>query len=275
MDDAGLPKRYVLRRGAAFLLDILIASVLAGFALLPLSILAGADLGASSTATKAVCAQSPADLPALKSIEAVFPLIEGEIRVSTLCVVSILGLPDQTYLTVTNRSSEEGGAGGITHRFTSSRTMTVGVDTDGKATIAVAPPSFSIPVAILILAFFVSGGKRSPGKWLMSLRVVTDEGGPLDYRRALMRESLKLLPALAVFAWQAAVWIAAAVSAPAAPGVIPEWTEPGFAMMAFGALFWLFGVVWFFGPFIVWRGKTFHDRLAGTTLLRVERVGRV
>jgi uncharacterized RDD family membrane protein YckC len=271
MDEAELSKRHFWRRGAAFVLDILIASVLAGLALLPVSIVAGVDLGASSAATRAVCAKSPADLPALKSVEAVFPLIEGEIRVSTLCVVSILGLPDQTYLTVTNRSSEEGGEGGITHRFTNSRTLTVGVDADGKANVAVAPPSFSIPVAILILAFFMSGGKRSPGKWLMSLRVVTDEGGPLDSRRALTRESLKLLPALAVFGWQAAVWIAAAASAPVAPGAIPEWTAPGFAMMATGALFWLFGVIWFFGPFIVWRGRTFHDRLAGTKLVRIGR----
>lgn len=272
MDDGQVPKRYFLRRGAAFLIDILIASVLAGFILWPLSIAAGVDLGASSTATKAVCAQSPADLPALKSIEAVFPLIEGEIRVSTLCVVSILGLPDQTYLTVTNQNSSEGGEGGITHRFTSSRTMTVGVDANGQAQAAVAPPSFSIPVAVLILAFFISGGKRSPGKWLMSLRVVTDDGNALDYRQALARESLKLLPAFAVFVWQAAVWGGSAASA---PGMVAEWTEPGFATIAAGAAFWLFGVVWFFGPFIVWRGKTFHDRLAGTTLARVERVGRV
>ncbi|WP_137156272.1 RDD family protein [Rhizobium sp. FKL33] len=267
MDDAEFPKRHFLRRGAAFLLDCLLASVLAGLVLLPMSILAGVDLGASSVGTKAVCAPAPAELPALKSVETAFPLIEGESRVSTLCVVSILGLQDQTYLTVTNSSGSEGGDAGMTHRFTSSRTITVGVDADGKANMAVAPPSFSIPVAILILAFFISGGKRSPGKWLTSLRVITDDGGALDYKRALRRESLKLLPALGVFAWQAAVWGGAVLSPPEVPGVVAEWTMPSITMMVAGAAFWLFGFVWFFGPFIVWRGKTFHDWLAGTKLV--------
>ncbi|MDH6267209.1 putative RDD family membrane protein YckC [Rhizobium sp. SG_E_25_P2] len=266
MDDAVFPKRHFLRRGAAFVLDCLIASVLAGLVLLPLSIVAGVDLGASSAATKAVCAPAPPQLPALRSIEAALPLREGEMRAASLCVISILGLEDQTYLSVTHVSGSSNGSDGLTYGVMNSRTLTVGVDDRGEAFTTAPAPSIAIPLTILILAFFIAGGKRGPGKWLMSLRVTTDDDGPLAYRRALKRESLKLLPALCIFAWQLVVfleyWVAGAQGADA----VPAWTEPSVSLIATAILFQVFTIVWFFGPFIVWRGKTFHDRFAGTKL---------
>jgi uncharacterized RDD family membrane protein YckC len=271
MVDAALPKRHFFRRGAAFVLDVIVASVLAGLLLLPLSIVAGVDLGASSAATKAVCAAAPPGLPALRDVEAAFPLREGEVRAASLCVISILGLSDQTYLSVNHVSGS--GSDGLTYGVMNSRALTVGVDDRGEAFTTAPIPSLAIPLSIFILAFFIAGGKRGPGKWLMSLRVKTDDGLPLDYRRALKREGMKLLPALGVFVWQTIVFLQFWTAGTSDAEAVAAWTEPGLSTIVSGILFQVFTIVWFFGPFVVWRGKTFHDRLAGTTLMRVARGG--
>lgn len=264
--DATTPRLF-WRRGFAFLLDLLVAGILAGFLITIVSIATGQDLGAPGIVRVITCEAAPAGHPLVTQVEAVWPLEAGATRVNQLCETSFLGLaPRRSF-----HSSMvlESNAGDV---VTASASRSIGffIDEADQPLPFWPLPDFTVPVTTLIFAFFVANGRRSPGKAILSLKVVRTSGEKLGWSDALKREALKLAPLLVLSAISIWHWL---FDAPIS-GDVAAWVAQINAVSVAGLLMptLVIGVIafaWWFGPFIVWRGQSWHDAIAGT---RVEAV---
>jgi uncharacterized RDD family membrane protein YckC len=148
------------------------------------------------------------------------------------------------------------------------------VDENGQPLAVDYPMDWSPIAYVVIFAAFTARGRRTPGKASMALRVTTDAGGALNWPTAFKREALKFLPFLVYFV--AALWFT--LSPPAllsdSETIIVAMRDGGLFTSTYAILFLAFGVgtaVWWAGPFLVWRGRTWYDALAGTKVIRTDR----
>jgi hypothetical protein len=198
-------------------------------------------------------------------VDALWPLPSGARRENLVCDHTVNGEHNRTF--VTRVIWKEG----VT---TYTREVAYPIDEAGKA----LPTEYELDLApFAIMLFFVvlsAHGRRTPGKAVLSLRITTEEGGVPGWGHAIRREVLKLLPLVLFGALM--LWMALAP-----PAALTD-SEVAIIGMRDGTLFtspWmliLFGwcavtALWWFGPFVVWRGRTWYDALAGTRLIRSDR----
>ena len=183
-----------------------------------------------------------------------------------------------------NTVCQHGGGGKESWTFTTrvrwkegsinySKELTYDIDKSGNALPMEYAPDFR-PFAILLLfVVFAADRWRSPGKSITGLRIMTVDGGQLGWQRAFLREALKLSPLLTFGG--ITIWAALA------PPVILTDSEVSLVAMRDGFLvspqmlflyaFCVGSSVWWFGPFIVWRGRTWYDAFAGSKVVRTDR----
>jgi uncharacterized RDD family membrane protein YckC len=260
-------ERHFGRRLLAFLLDAVIASLIIALVFGAVQAVTGVDLGSPtfSMTGESTCAAAPADHPQVRRVEAMWPLSAGEKRENILCKITESG-GEESFVFIT-------GVVGQTEMTTYSSEASYPVDKNGQP-LAVR---FSIdwrPVAnLLLFVAFTARGLRTPGKASMALRVVTDNGDKLGWGTAFAREALKFLPFLVYFASTA--WFS--VSPPAllsdSETILVTMRDGGLFTSSYAILFLAFGVgtaVWWTGPFLLWRGGTWYDAIAGTRLVRTD-----
>lgn len=121
----------------------------------------------------------------------------------------------------------------------------------------------------VMFAIFSAYGRQTLGKKLMGLVVrKRDDGYPL-FPQTLKREFWKLVPVFlldilfVVIAAIAEDWPFSMLRAIMAGDFLQLVPVVGIAV-----LLQLFALVWWLGPFLFWRGQAWHDRLAGTRVVR-------
>lgn len=257
--------RHFWRRGFAFLLDALIAQLVAALLFAAIHALTGISLGATFTTSQSQCAAAPPDHPQVMRVDTLWPLPAGAQRENFVCDRAVSG--ERSRIFVTRVIWKEG----IT---TYRREVAYPIDKDGKA----LPIEYELdltPFAIVLFFVVLSAqGRRTPGKAVLSLRVTTEQGGVPGWGHAIRREVLKLLPLVlfgALTLWTALAPPAALTDSGASIVGMRDgtfFTSP-WMLIVFG--FCAVSFVWWFGPFIVWRGRTWYDALAGTRLIRSDR----
>lgn len=265
-DNISLEPRHFWRRAFAFVLDSLLTGVIAGFVLLPISMALGIDLGAPGVAKVSRCETAAVTLPVVQAVDRLWPLAIGEARTGMICHVSLLGVPgrDIFYTTTTSSSETEPGPSG-----NDGMSLSAGVDADGNVVSVADYPDLGIPLMVAILAWFIINGRRSPGKLMLSLKVSTAEGASLGWAAALLREALKNLPFLAVFVSQVYTFAVTPAGNNGLVALIAAVRGGGLPLMVLvGPVLVL---IWWFGPFLFWRGATWYDRIAGTKVIGISK----
>jgi hypothetical protein len=122
-----------------------------------------------------------------------------------------------------------------------------------------------IPVAFAVLSV---NGRRTLGKKAVGLIVRRLDDRFQAFPQALGRECLKLLPATALNAVTVVLMIEADFPFGFLRSLLAGDYQPLITMLE-----WALGLevpllIWWLGPFVVWRGQTWYDRLAGTKVDR-------
>jgi uncharacterized RDD family membrane protein YckC len=267
---ASLPPRHFWRRLGAYAVDIVIFQVAFTLLFLALSAVTPWDL-TLPLLQKQQCEEATS-APLVAKVEAEWPLQPGEVRSNQLCRISWLGSNGYTvFLSIV--ASQQGSAA-------LKRAFSVPVDGNGNPidpNITVRPTS-SIVLLLLPFAFALCSirGGRTPGKRLTSLRVTTAEGDAVPFGLAAKREMFKFLPLMLLA-------IVNLVSLFLLPSYLPPIDQLiqqardtnllnaiGFFALtgALAPLLFVFALVWWVFPLIVWRGQTFYDRFCDTMVVK-------
>ncbi|URK88780.1 RDD family protein [Rhizobium sp. RCAM05350] len=130
---------------------------------------------------------------------------------------------------------------------------------------------------VFATARITATGRRTPGKALMFLRIANATGTAPSLRQCLIREVWKFLPACIL---GIAVTVHASQNLPGLSTLASgqfidvihaarDMQTPDFSpLFAVGLTAWLLAALWWFGPFLLWRGQTLYDRLAGCVVVR-------
>lgn len=129
-------------------------------------------------------------------------------------------------------------------------------------------PNLLIALALPIaFAIFSAYGRQPLGKKLLGLRVVrTDDSYP-PFKQALVREYWKYLPVLLLMA-VVYILFSTMLDTILASFVRAAVNHDFGMVVAIIPAAQLLLLVWWVGPFLFWNGQTWHDRLAGTKVVR-------
>ncbi|WP_271025185.1 RDD family protein [Rhizobium sp. RCAM05973] len=267
---ASLPPRHFWRRLGAYLIDIIIFQIVFTLLFLALSSVTPWDLTLPFL-QKQQCNETTSG-PLIPKIEAEWPLQTGDVRSNQLCRISWLGSKGYTVF-VSKVASQQGTA-------TSIRTFSVPVDDKGDPVnpSVTARPKSSVVLLILPLAFAYCSARarRTPGKRLLSLRVTTIEDGPLTLGLAVKREIFKFLPFVLIALFNLVSLFILRPFLPPIDQLIQQardtslLTADGFLALtgALAPMLFVFTLIWWLYPLIVWRGQTFYDRFCDTKVVK-------
>jgi uncharacterized RDD family membrane protein YckC len=268
--------RLFWRRVVAFVVDMAVFYSVLMVLALPLQALTGRNLG--FYIGQSTTCEVTTDSPLIHEVETEWPLDDGETRTNKICINSSIGMQQRFFISTVVKTADA---------TASNRFVSIGIDQDGNAIpldISGASTASIILRQLFFLALFVlataritAKGRRTPGKALMFLRIVTAAGTVPSLKQCLTREVWKFLPACLL---GIAVTVHAATNLPGlstlASGAFVDviraardMQAPDFStLFAVGVAAWLIGALWWSGPFILWRGQTIYDRLAGCFVIR-------
>jgi uncharacterized RDD family membrane protein YckC len=267
---ASSPPRHFWRRLGAYAVDIVIFQVAFTLLFLALSAVTPWDL-TLPLLQKQQCEEATS-APLVAKVEAEWPLQPGEVRSNQLCRISWLGSNGYTvFLSIV--ASQQGSA-------ILKRAFSVPIDGNGNPVdpnITVRPTS-SIVLLLLPVAFALCsiGGGRTPGKRLTSLCVTTMEGGALPFGLAVKREIFKFLPLMLLATVNLVSLFLLPSYLPPIDQLIQQARDTNllnaigfFALTgALAPLLFVFALIWWVFPLLVWRGQTFYDRFCDTMVVK-------
>jgi len=262
--------RHFWRRAIALFVDNLVFQIILLLLVVLLYTAMGWNLGLG---TSMKCDPAP-DGPLVRQIETEWPLASGETRNNQICVVSGAGSQQRIFFSVVSSNQND---------IMSNRHFSINVDEAGNAiprdmsflttTYELIKPFVFFGLFIFLTAKITASGRRTPGKLLMSLRIVDTTGAVPSLKRCLTREIWKFLPT-ALVAVVAMIFMPLTLQ-PLFGDVVDlihaarDMNAVSFGpLIAVGIVGWILGFIWWFGPFIVWRGQTFYDRIAGCFVVR-------
>ncbi|MDW5313381.1 RDD family protein [Rhizobium sp. PL01] len=270
------PPRLFWRRAVAFFVDTVVFYSILMLLALPLQAVTGWNLGfyiGQSTTCEATT-----DSPLIREVETEWPLADGETRINQICINASIGMQQRFFISTVTKISDG---------TTSNRSVSIGIDQDGKAIpldISATSTASNILLQLLFLALFVLAsakitamGRRTPGKALLFLRITNAAGTMPSLKQCLAREFWKFLPscllgiAVTVHAAQNLPGLSTLASGEFADVIraARDMQVPDFStLLTVDVVASLLGALWWFGPFIVWRGQTIYDRLAGCIVVR-------
>lgn len=267
---ASLPPRHFWRRFGAYAIDIVIFQI--AFVLLFLALSAVIPWDLTLPFLREQQCQETTVGPLIPKIEAEWPLQPGETRSNQLCRISWLG--SKGYTVFVSAAVSQRGPTTVKHAFS------VPVDSNGNPidpTITVRPSS-SIMLLLLPFAFAYCStrGRRTPGKRVTSLRVMTIENGALPFGLAAKREVLKFLPLMLLATFDLASLFLSRLYLPPIEEMIQQARDinplsaSDFLAVtgALTPLLLVFALIWWLFPLIIWRGQTFYDRFCDTMVVK-------
>lgn len=268
MDKDSRPKRYFWRRGAAFVIDFLLAYVLAVVILMAVDAVTGGHFYYwGGIATRTACDEARPS-PFLDEVMTGLPIAPGWNRAVGVCEEAAIGGKSTYTLVVTDRIKE--GA------VTKTGTFRIPVTATGDQYDPSPKLDPTVLVAYVLMLLWSWRLGQSPGKRLLGLVLRPVPGADDIGSSRLLRELLRLGPlalsSLINVVFALAYWVLL-TTLPAFLQNARFIAENIFLLVTpFIALGLLF-VAYYLIPLIRWRGQTFYDRLAGTMVVRAKADG--
>jgi uncharacterized RDD family membrane protein YckC len=254
-----LPPRHFWRRCLAYLIDVLLVGMLVGGTLMVVS---GVIYGQALPSDISKChnvAETTEVLDAMK--------LGPDAKVTAAsCPLSDLLHGERATIIAFAEVQEAGGWKTHLAFFTRDTSGLHPLDLFMRSIVPNLLTWLALPVAFAVLS---ANGRRSLGKKAMALIVKRVDDGFPSFGRALLREALKLLPAPLL----TSIWVINAIQSGNSPfGAIEAVLDRDYGTLI-RILEWALGlqallIAWWLGPFLVWRGQTWYDRLAGTKVVR-------
>ncbi|MBX4868173.1 RDD family protein [Rhizobium bangladeshense] len=250
-----LQPRLFWRRAFAFLIDMTIFQLLLAAVALVIPLNFGMPLFQSTQ-----CGEVTSG-PLVEKVEREWPLKPGETRVNQICqITDFLGPQSTSFRTTVVTGNPEGGSA-------SWRSVSVGLDKNGdpiKGLEDPIGPLVGVFLVSLAFALFSANDRRTLGKRILAIRVVTVEGASPHFGKALIRELLKFAP------WIAFVMIDSVVAVTAShqslEAMIQTMRNGDGATtipVMVGVALTMLALLWWFLPLIRWRGQMLYDWFAG------------
>ncbi|MEB3046649.1 RDD family protein [Rhizobium mulingense] len=250
-----LQPRLFWRRVFAYLIDMTFLEFLLASVALIIPLNFGIPLFESTQCGEA------ASGPLVEKVEREWPLKLGETRVNQICRSTQYWGQESTFFQTTVITGNSGG------QSVSWRVLSVALDENGElahGTADLIGPLVGVFLVLLAFAFLTANGRRTPSKWISSIRVVTTEGASPHLSEALKRELLKFSPWIAFVASDSIV--AAIASNQSLDDMIRaarDGTAAAITPILIGASLFIPALLWWLLPLIRWRGQMFYDRFAG------------
>lgn len=263
MDKDSRPKRYFLRRLAAFAVDFILAYAVAVVVLMAVDTLTGGHFYYwNGLASRTACVDAPPS-PLIDEVNASLPVVPGWTRNAVVCLHLPMGGKARHMLNVKDEMHD----GNVTRTTWLNIPVTAtgdhldpGLRLDPTAFVAYA----------LMLAWAWRFG-RSPGKRWLGLVVQPVAGAEETGWQSFRREWFRLGP-LALFSLVEVIVVLAGWwfidSLPAYARLMRFIADNSILLIVLYATVTLPGVIYYAFPFLRWRGQTFYDRLAGTMVRR-------
>jgi len=242
-----LPPRHFWRRCLAYLIDILLVGLLVGGTL---TVVSGVIYGQALPSDVSTCQNLAATAEVLDAMK-----LGPDAKVTAVsCPLSDLLHGERA--TIIAFAEVQAAGGWKTHLafFTRDASGLHPLDLVMRSMVPNLITWLTIP---LVFAVFSANGRRSLGKKAMGLIVTRVEDGFPSFRRALLREALKLLPAPLL----TTIWMVMSIqSGNSLFGAIEAVLDKDYATLM-RILAWALGLQ---ALLIVW----WYDRLAGTKVVR-------
>ena len=258
MDKDSWPKRYFWRRGAAFVVDLLLAYVVAAVVLTAIDAVTGGDFYYwGGIGTRTACGEARPS-PFLDEVTADLPIASGWNRAIGVCEQSAIGGKTIHTLVVTDWIQDG--------RVSKTNNVGIPVKATGDqydAGLKVDPTGF---IAYMFMLFWSWRFGRSPGKRWLGLMVQPVPGADDAGSRRLRRELLRLGP----LCLSSLVNVAASLGYWAFAGSLAAYLRNArfiadnillliIPFVALGLLLTAYYAV----PLIRWRGQTLYDHGPG------------
>lgn len=263
MDKDSRPKRYFWRRLAAFVVDFVLAYVVAVVALTAIDVVTGGDFYYwTGPIIRSACGEAPPST-LIDEINLDRPLAPGWSRSYIVCQHLPVGGKTRQVLTVKDVRKD----GWLTK--TSWLALPVSIMGDRLDTGLKLDPTVLVAYVLMVSwawRYGVSPGKR----WLkLGIRPIDRVSGIETWRlrRELLRLGPLILLSLPDVVWSlVGWWLLKSLS---------EFIRLADLMTDYISVFVIISTVFGFGvtiyyvfPFLRWRGQTFYDRLAGTMVMK-------
>lgn len=252
--------RLFWRRAFAYLIDMVIFEVLLSVVAIVIPLNFGMPLFQSTQCEEATLG------PLVEKTEREWPLNPGERRVNQICYVKpFLGKESAFFRTTVITGNPDGGT-------FSSRGVSTAVNQNGDAINPVSDSVGTLVGLILVslaFAYFSANGRRTLGKKILSIQVVTVEGASPQWSKASKRELLKFSP-LIVFA---GINLVNAVTASdesfdAYLRAMRDGSAATTAPILIAVALLIAMLLWWALPLIRWRGQMLYDRFCGCEVCR-------
>lgn len=249
-----LQPRLFWRRAIAYLIDMTIFEILLGAVMLIVPLNFGTPLFQSTQCEEVTSG------PLVEKVEREWPLKSAETRVNQICLTrEILGLERPSFRTTVITDNTDGGSA-------SWRSVSVALDQNGAPVEGIGDivgPLVGVFLVSLAFSSLSADGRRTLGKKILAIRVVTVEGTPPHFRRALKRELLKFSPWIAFVGVDSLVAASTSRSFDAMIRSVPEGDATTTIQIVVGVVLTVVALVWWLVPLIRWRGQMFYDQLTG------------
>jgi uncharacterized RDD family membrane protein YckC len=254
-----LQPRLFWRRAIAYLIDMAIFEIVLGAVMLIVPLNFGIPLFQSTQ-----CEEVTSGL-LVEKVEREWPLNPGETRANEICLIrDFLGPESPYFRTTVVTDNADGGS-------VSWRSLSVALDQNGDPAEGISGligPVVGVFFVSLAFSFLSANGRRTLGKKVLAIRVVTVEGTPPHFRRALKRELLKFSPWIALVGFDSIV----AASSPQDLDAMIRSVRDGDAtttiQIVVGVVLSVLTLVWWVLPLIRWRGQMIYDQLSGCAVRR-------
>lgn len=269
------PQRLFWRRGLAFIVDIVLFYIAIYATLLAVSLLSPWNIGLSAISSTE-CRPAPPS-PLVSQMDMEWPLEFGLERTNTLCRTT---LPfDSTGYVFTSNTTKKKGLN------VWSKWVAVAADENGaplppgkmRSTLLAHILTSALPLAAMIglFVYFTAGGRRTPGKRLFALKVMTPYGISPGLDRATRREILKFAPLILGSIASTLITVHAFLKPDFFGYLITQSREMSATNLPLSVVLAIVSgigqLVWWLLPFLSWRGQTYYDRIAGCTVVQPDR----
>ncbi|WP_341367526.1 RDD family protein [Yoonia sp. BS5-3] len=257
--------KFFWRRVLATLIDLTLISVLCAVVIVALNPLYSGRLLAPEIIQSTVCQQRD-DLVTAERMNALLPLEEGQVHAQQLCRVTNTFLTSYYVARLQKVGMTENGRSAYTLHYTTNAA--------GESQEYIFVGGYFYFFAPFLLAFALWKWGTTPGKRLVRLYVMDDQGVKPTPVAALKREYFKAIFCI-IFSLLPLIFTV----------VANNWTDDDAAsflqsfetegresaaakiLMVYVVLS-VAALIFTFGSFVVWRGRTFWDRFAGLVTRR-------
>lgn len=269
------PPRLFWRRVFAFAVDIFLFNIAVYAVLLAVTMLSPWNIGFGAI-DYTECRIAPPS-PLVTQVDRDWPLEFGLERTNTLC--SKTALFDGTRYVFKSTTAKTKGL------YTWSKWVAIESDVNGAALgpaemrsallVQILASGLLLSAGIGLFIYFSASGRRSPGKRLFALRVLTPYGISPGLHRATRRELLKFAPWILGSIISILTTVRAFLSPDSFGNLIAQardmsttnWPLSIVIVIVFG----IGQLLWWLLPFLFWRGQTYYDRIVGCTVLQQDR----